>query len=107
MGLRSNLNQTFKVSFTANFASDNGAGDGLAFVLQTEGATGKGGQGGGIGYSYGNEGMSRRDVSYISFGGIEFDTYDHSVPSNASNQRCGLHHLSIQKNGLMDAFNSS
>ena len=103
------LNQTFKVSFTANFGSDNGAGDGLAFVLQTEGVPQvKGGQGGGIGYSYGNEAGCQGGTCPISPSlAIEFDTYDHSSdPLTPPINDAACDHLSIQKNGLMDAFNS-
>ena len=104
-----NLNQTFKVSFTANFGSDNGAGDGLAFVLQSEGVPQvKGGQGGGIGYSYGNEVGCQGGTCPISPSlAIEFDTYDHSsAPLTPPINDAACDHLSIQKNGLMDAFNS-
>ena len=49
-----NLNESFKITFDANFGNIN-SGDGLAFVLQEEGVPSVlGGQGGGLGYSYGN-----------------------------------------------------
>ena len=76
-----NLNQSFKVYFEANFDSFN-SGDGLAFVLQTEGVPAVlGGEGGGLGYTYGNlqgclpVGSCNVDPSVI----VEFDIWDNSA----------------------------
>ena len=105
-----NLGQNFKISFTGNFGSTVGAGDGIAFVLQTEGVPQvKGGQGGGIGYSYGNGAACLSGTCPISPSVIiEFDTYDHSsAPLTPPINDIACSHMSIQKNGLMDAFNSS
>lgn len=105
-----NLGQNFKISFTGNFGSTVGAGDGIAFVLQTEGVPQvKGGQGGGIGYSYGNGAACLSGTCPISPSLIiEFDTYDHaSAPLTPPINDIACSHMSIQKNGLMDAFNSA
>ncbi len=76
-----NLNQSFKLYFEANFDAFN-SGDGMAFVLQTEGVPNVlGGEGGGIGYSYGNlggclpTGNCNIDPSVI----VEFDIWDNSA----------------------------
>ncbi len=76
-----NLNQSFKVYFEANFDVFN-SGDGMAFVLQAEGVPNVlGGEGGGIGYSYGNLtgclpiGNCVIDPSVI----VEFDIWDNSA----------------------------
>ena len=76
-----NLNESFKVYFEANFDAFN-SGDGLAFVLQTEGVPNVlGAEGGGIGYSYGNltgclpAGDCVVDPSVV----VEFDIWDNSA----------------------------
>ena len=76
-----NLNESFKVYFEANFDVFN-SGDGIAFVLQTEGVPNVlGAEGGGIGYSYGNltgclpAGDCVVDPSVI----VEFDIWDNSA----------------------------
>jgi gliding motility-associated-like protein len=82
-----NLNQSFKVYFQANFDVFN-SGDGIAFVLQAEGVPNVlGGEGGGIGYSYGNlggclpAGNCIIDPSVI----VEFDIWNNSAdPWNTS-----------------------
>jgi len=105
-----NLGQNFKVTFTANFGSTTPAGDGIAFVLQTEGVPQvKGGQGGGIGYSYGNGAACMSGSCPISPSlAIEFDTYDHSSdPLTPPINDAACDHMSMQKNGLMDAFNTA
>ena len=81
------LNQSFKVYFQANFDSFN-SGDGIAFVLQAEGVPNVlGGEGGGIGYSYGNlggclpAGNCVIDPSVV----VEFDIWNNSAdPWNTS-----------------------
>ena len=76
-----NLNESFKVYFEANFDAFN-SGDGLAFLLQTEGVPNVlGAEGGGMGYSYGNltgclpAGDCIIDPSVI----VEFDIWDNSA----------------------------
>lgn len=73
-----NLNQSFKVYFEANFDAFN-SGDGLAFVLQTVGVPSVlGGEGGGMGYTYGNltgcipAGSCNIDPSVV----VEFDIWN-------------------------------
>lgn len=75
-----NLNESFKLYFEANFDAIN-SGDGMAFVLQSEGVPlVLGGQGGGMGYSYGNlggcipAGNCLIEPSVI----VEFDIWDNS-----------------------------
>lgn len=75
-----NLNQSFKVYFEANFDAFN-SGDGLAFVLQTVGVPSVlGGEGGGLGYSYGNltgcipAGSCNLDPSVV----VEFDIWNNA-----------------------------
>ena len=91
------LYQSFKLNFKANFGSDQNTGDGIAFVLQSEGLGVLGGTGGGIGYAIGNPinclgGACPIEPSVT----VEFDTYngssfgDNDVPCN---------HTSIQTDG--------
>ena len=74
------LNQTFKITFTANFGSDPTTGDGIAFLLQTEGLPQViGGRGGGIGYSDGDGiGCLSAPCPISPSLAVEFDTYDHT-----------------------------
>lgn len=76
-----NLNQSFKVHFEANFDAFN-SGDGIAFVLQTEGVPDVlGGEGGGLGYTFGNltgcipAGNCNIDPSVV----IEFDIWNNAA----------------------------
>ncbi|MEJ6588704.1 MAG: hypothetical protein QNL43_02775, partial [Crocinitomicaceae bacterium] len=71
------LFQSFKLSFKANFGSNQATGDGIAFVLQGEGLNVLGGTGGGMGYAPGNPinclgGGCPIDPSVA----VEFDTYN-------------------------------
>ncbi|MBT6030902.1 MAG: hypothetical protein HOH13_11390, partial [Crocinitomicaceae bacterium] len=94
------LNQTFKVSFTANFGSDVTTGDGIAFLLQIEGVPNDiGGQGGGIGYSDGDAvGCLSAPCPISPSLAVEFDTYDHTTFS-INDIACD--HMSMQVNGDM------
>ncbi|OUT72547.1 MAG: hypothetical protein CBB76_00955, partial [Crocinitomicaceae bacterium TMED16] len=91
------LYQSFKLNFKANFGSDQTTGDGIAFILQSEGLGVLGGTGGGMGYANGNP------INCLGGGcpiepsvAVEFDTYngssfgDNDVPCN---------HASIQIDG--------
>lgn len=102
------LNQSFKVYFQANFDAFN-SGDGVAFVLQSEGVPEVlGAEGGGLGYSYGNltgcipAGNCIIDPSVI----VEFDIWDNSadfwnvaVPGLGSINDIGCDHAAILVNG--------
>ena len=95
------LNQTFKVSFTANFGSDITTGDGIAFLLQIEGVPNViGGAGGGIGYGIGTSTnclpLFSTNCEITPSLAIEFDTYDHSTFS-INDLVCD--HMSMQVNG--------
>ncbi|HAE31740.1 MAG TPA: hypothetical protein DCF89_11550, partial [Flavobacteriales bacterium] len=102
------LNQTFKVTFTANFGSDVTTGDGIAFLLQTEGVPNViGGEGGGIGYALGNGANCSSSApppaptcEITPSLAIEFDTYDHTAFS-INDAVCD--HMSMQVNGDMSA----
>lgn len=110
-----NLNESFKLYFEANFGAIN-SGDGLAFVLQSEGVPlVLGGQGGGMGYSYGNLGgcYPAGDCLVQPSITVEFDTWDNSGAFwDASNTGLGMmndipcDHASIQTNAVQLASNA-
>jgi hypothetical protein len=102
-----NLNQSFKLSFQINLGSNANTGDGIAFVLQTEGVPQViGGRAGGLGYALGDgsncqlTGTCPIEPSVA----VEFDTWDNTSAGNINDIACN--HLSIQKNGNMSAANS-
>jgi hypothetical protein len=99
------LNQSFKITFTANFGSDPTTGDGIAFLLQTEGLPQViGGRGGGIGYSDGDGiGCLSAPCPISPSLAIEFDTYDHTAFS-INDLACD--HMSMQTNGVMSSGNT-
>ena len=99
------LNQTFKITFTANFGSDPTTGDGIAFLLQTEGLPQViGGRGGGIGYSDGDGiGCLSAPCPISPSLAVEFDTYDHT---GFSINDLACDHMSMQTNGDMSAGNT-
>ena len=92
------LNQTFKVSFTANFGSNQATGDGIAFLLQREALPQViGGRGGGLGYAVGDgAGCQSAPCPIDPSVAVEFDTYngssfgDNDLPCN---------HMSMQIDG--------
>ncbi len=109
-----NLNESFKLSFKANFDAVN-SGDGIAFVLQTEGVPSViGGAGGGIGYSVGNTvgclgGDCIIDPSVV----VEFDIWDNSGaawdfnnPGLGNINDISCDHVSIQTDGIQLASNA-
>ena len=108
------LNQSFKLTFQANFDNIN-TGDGIAFVLQSEGVpTVLGGQGGGIGYSVGNQtgclgGDCIIDPSVV----VEFDIWDNSAdfwdmsnPGLGNINDISCDHVSIQRGGVQLSSNA-
>ena len=99
------LNQSFKLTFSANFGSNTATGDGMAFLLQTEGVPQViGGRAGGIGYAQGDGSNCQSAPCPISPSvAVEFDTWDNSA--NGVND-ISCNHVSIQKNGIMDAANA-
>jgi gliding motility-associated-like protein len=101
------LNQSFKVNFNANFGNNTATGDGIAFLLQREGAPQViGGAAGGIGYAQGN-GSSCQGAA----GGcpitpsvaVEFDTWDNT--SDGLNDIVA-NHIAIHRNGEMNVANT-
>lgn len=110
-----NLNESFKLYFEANFGAIN-SGDGMAFVLQTEGVPlTLGGQGGGIGYSYGNLGgcIPAGDCLIEPSVTVEFDTWDNtgafwdaSNPGLGTMNEIACDHASIQTNAVQLATNA-
>ena len=100
-----NLNQSFKLTFTANFGTNSAAGDGIAFLLQTEGVPQViGGRGGGIGYAQGDGGGCQGGTCPITPSvAIEFDTWN-NIPDGLNDLVCN--HSSIQTNGIMTAGNT-
>jgi hypothetical protein len=99
------LNQSFKINFTINFGSNTGTGDGMAFLLQTEGMPQViGGRAGGIGYAQGDgNGCLGGTCPITPSIAVEFDTWDNSA-STINDLAC--HHVSIQKNGIMNSANA-
>jgi hypothetical protein len=100
------LNQSFKLNFTINFGTNAQGGDGMAFLLQTEGVPQViGGRGGGLGYAQGDgtncQGGAGCPITPSV--AVEFDTWDNTV--NGLND-LACHHSSIQTNGIMTAANS-
>lgn len=103
-----NLNQSFKVSFEANFDAFN-SGDGIAFVLQTVGVPSfLGGEGGGLGYTYGNltgcipVGSCNLDPSVV----VEFDIWNNvtdfwnvGVPASGTINDVACDHATILVDG--------
>ena len=92
------LNQTFKLNFSANFGSDIATGDGIAFLLQQEGVPNViGGTGGGMGYSPGNPINCQGGACPIEPSvAVEFDTYD---GSSFGDNDLNCNHSSIQVDG--------
>lgn len=77
------LTQSFDIRFLANFGNIDGAGDGIAFVLQGEGVTALGGPGNGLGYSTLSPSLA-----------VEFDTWHHPLLGDITSD-----HTAILKNG--------
>jgi hypothetical protein len=101
-----NLNQSFQVNFQINFGSNTSTGDGMAFVLQTEGVPQIiGGRAGGLGYAQGdgNGCLPTTSCPISPSVAIEFDTWDNSS-SGINDLSC--HHISVQKNGIMNTANA-
>ena len=103
-----NLNQSFKLTFTANFGSNTAAGDGMAFLLQTEGVPQViGGRGGGLGYAQGDGGGCQGGTCPITPSvAVEFDTWDNSPAGSGGLNDIAADHTSIQTNGIMTAGNT-
>ncbi|MFN5183890.1 MAG: L-type lectin-domain containing protein [Bacteroidota bacterium] len=99
------LNQSFRINFTINFGSNTGTGDGMAFLLQTEGMPQViGGRAGGIGYAQGDgNGCLGGTCPITPSIAVEFDTWDNSA-TGINDVAC--HHVSIQKNGVMNSTNA-
>jgi gliding motility-associated-like protein len=102
-----NLNQSFKMTFQINFGTNTAAGDGMAFLLQTEGVPQViGGRGGGLGYAQGDGGGCQGAAGGCPITpsvAVEFDTWN-NAPDGLNDLACN--HSSIQRNGQMDAANS-
>ena len=98
-----NLNETFKINFSANFGTDISTGDGVAFLLQQEALPGVlGGRGGGLGYATGDgvgcqSGPCPIDPSIA----VEFDTYN---GAGWGDNDLVCHHMSMQLDGSTSAL---
>jgi gliding motility-associated-like protein len=103
-----NLNQSFKLTFTANFGTNAASGDGMAFLLQTEGVPQViGGRGGGLGYAQGDGGGCQGGTCPITPSvAVEFDTWDNSPAGSGGLNDIAADHTSIQTNGIMTAGNT-
>jgi hypothetical protein len=104
---RIDLNQGFKVNFTANFGNNTAGGDGIAFVLQTEGVPGViGGRAGGIGYAQGDGGGCQGAAGGCPITpsvAVEFDTWDNTADGLND---IAANHIAIHTNGQMNADNT-
>ena len=100
-----NLNQSFKLNFQANFGNNPTTGDGIAFILQTEGMPQViGGRAGGIGYAQGDGSNCLSGTCPITPSvDIEFDTFD-NTSSGLNDIACN--HISVQSNGIMTSGNT-
>ena len=100
-----NLNESFKMSCQANFGSFSSGGDGIAFLLQTEGVPQViGAQAGAIGYAQGNGiGCQGGTCPITPSIAVEFDTWDNTV-DGLNDIACD--HSSMQTNGVMTAGNT-
>ena len=98
-----NLNETFKINFSANIGTDISTGDGVAFLLQQEALPGVlGGRGGGLGYATGDgvgcqSGPCPIDPSIA----VEFDTYN---GAGWGDNDLVCHHMSMQLDGSTSAL---
>jgi hypothetical protein len=103
-----NLNQSFKLTFTINFGNNTVAGDGMAFLLQTEGVPQViGGRGGGLGYAQGDGAGCQGGTCPITPSvAVEFDTWDNSPAGAGGLNDIAADHTSIQTNGIMTAGNT-
>ena len=99
------LNQSFKLTFNASFGTNTAAGDGIAFLLQTEGVPQViGGRAGGIGYAQGDGTSCQGAPCPIDPSvAVEFDTWDNTA-AGINDLACD--HVSIQRNGIMNAANA-
>ena len=103
-----NLNQSFKLTFQINFGTNTSAGDGMVFLLQTEGVPQViGGRGGGLGYAQGDGNGCQGGTCPITPSiAVEFDTYDNSPAASGGLNDIACNHTSIQKNGDMLSANT-
>jgi gliding motility-associated-like protein len=99
------LDQGFKVNFTANFGNNTAGGDGMAFVVQREGAPGViGGRAGGIGYAQGDGTSCQSAPCPINPSvAVEFDTWDNTADGIND---IAANHIAIHRNGEMNAANT-
>jgi gliding motility-associated-like protein len=99
------LDQGFKVNFTANFGNNTAGGDGIAFVVQREGAPGViGGRAGGIGYAQGDGTNCQSAPCPINPSvAVEFDTWDNTADGIND---IAANHIAIHRNGEMNAANT-
>jgi hypothetical protein len=101
-----NLNQPFKITFTANFGTNSapGVGDGIAFLLQREAVPGViGGRGGGIGYAQGDGSNCQGGTCPITPSvAVEFDTNFNASPIND----IAANHIAIHTNGVQNLANT-